>query len=227
MKAKLVLSALVLVLAAGQVSASFITPVWTRPSANPQAAADQTTFQHWNVFSLASGPNAPDVAEVNPNGAADAFDAAASVSGSFITSGGNIYSPTGIIKPRAIVPGYDIAGNQLSVLVQVESQGAEIDAPDLRVDGVPASTLSDYSYNELSRVALGGFGGFKIEHAWTFTIPDAASTQIDWGWGVVSASVGQILVDTRSVAVPEPSSLACLALAGMAALRRHRLTPRR
>ncbi|HWP40307.1 MAG TPA: hypothetical protein VNL70_05230 [Tepidisphaeraceae bacterium] len=194
----------------GTAPAALISPPWTRPGNDAQASADRTSYQHWNNFTSTSGPNAPDVAEINPNGTADAFDSAAAVSGSFVTSGGNIYSPANVIKPRVIVPGYALPDHETRFVVQVISQGATIDTADLRLDGVPVSSLPGYGYTELSRTALGGFGGFKIEHAWTFTAPaDASSFQLDWGWGATSASLDQIAVDTFAVPVPEP-------LAGMA-----------
>ena len=50
-----------------------------------------TTYQEWNVFSSTGGPNAPDVANSNVNGAANVVELSG---GAFVTSGGNIYSPT-------------------------------------------------------------------------------------------------------------------------------------
>jgi len=186
--------------------AALLPPPWTRPGSDAQAIADRTTYQHWNSFTSTTGPNPPDVAENNPNGTADAFDSAAPASGSFITSGGNIYSPNTVIKPRVTVPGYALSDHETRFLVQVISQGGQIDTTDLWLDGVPVSSLPGYSYTELSRTVLGGFGGFKIEHAWTFTArADASSFQLDWGWNVESASLDQIAVDTFAVRVPEPS----------------------
>lgn len=209
--------------------AALVVPPWPRPSSDAQAIADRTTWQHWNTFNSTTGPNAPDVAEINPNGTANAFDAAASVSGSFLTGGGNIYSPTGVIKPRVTVPGYSLSDHETRFLVQVISQGAPIDATELWLDGVPVISLPGYSYTELSRTALGGFGGFKIEHAWTFTAShDGVSFQLDWGWGAESASLDQIAVDTHAVRVPEPSMWVAVAgVVGLLLARRSPMTPGR
>jgi hypothetical protein len=188
--------------------AAFVTPAWTRPANDGQAAADQTTFQQWNVFTAVAGPNVPDVAEVNPSGVANAYDANSAASGAFVTGGGNLYSFAGVIMPHATVPGYG-TGQTTDFLVQVLVQGSEITVDDLTLGGIQVSTLAGYSYSETSRVSLGGFGGFAIEHAWTFTAPaDLATFQLQWGWGPTSASLDQIAIDTHTSPAPEPGTLA-------------------
>jgi hypothetical protein len=202
----------------GVARAAFITPSgWTRPANDGQAASDLTTFQHWDVLGgptdITSVAKTPDLAEINPNGAATARDSSAPASGSFFTSGGNIYSFSGVITPQAVVPGYAAAGYLTEFLVQVRSQGQNIDTADLKLGGVQVSTLPGYSYTELSNVSLGGFGGFLIDHAWTFTAPaDLASFTLDFGWGVTSSSLDQLSIDTHLTAVPEPASLAMATL---------------
>ncbi len=205
----------------GAAQAAFITPSgWTRPVDDSAASIDRTTFQYWDVLGTSGNDpallKAPDVAEINPNGAATVQDAGSPASGSFITSGGNIYSFAGVIKPQAVVPGYAAVGYKTEFLVQLRTQGQNIDTGDLKLGGVLISTLPGYSYTELSNVPLGGFGGFLIDHAWTFTAPaDLASFTLDWGWGVSSASFDQLTIDTRLTPVPEPASLA---MGGLGAL---------
>lgn len=205
-------------LTAAEAHAAFITPSgWTRPANDGQAATDLTTFQHWDVLGTSgSDPallKAPDLAEINPSGAATVHDAAAPASGAFITSGGNLYSFADVIKPQAVVPGYAAPGSKTEFLVQLRTQGQNIDTADLKLGGVLVSTLPGFSYTELSNVSLGGFGGFLIDHAWTFTAPaDLASFTLDFGWGVTSSSFDQLSVDTHLTAVPEPASLAMVAL---------------
>jgi len=214
---KLLFSSLIALLAATGAQAAFILPSWTRPANDAQALADKTTYQHWDLFQSTTS-NAPDVApEVNPNGLANAFDSAAPGSGSFIT--GNIYSFSGVIKPRAVVPGYNVSGNTLTVLAQLQSWGNAIDTGDIKVNGVDATTLPGYSYTALS--STNDPQGLIVQHAWTFQVPDAASIQIDWGWGVTSSSFTELIVDTRSV--PEPAGLGVALLAGAGILfRRNR-----
>lgn len=198
--------------------AAFITPSgWTRPANDGQAATDLTTFQHWDVLGTSGSDPAltktPDVAEINPSGAATVRDAAAPASGAFVTSGGNLYSFADVIKPQAVVPGYAAVGYQTEFLVQLRTQGQNIDTADLKLGGVLVSTLPGFSYTELSNVSLGGFGGFLIDHAWTFTAPaDLASFTLDFGWGVSSSSFDQLSIDTHLTAVPEPASLAMVTL---------------
>jgi hypothetical protein len=187
---------------------------WQRPADETQALTDKTTYQMWDVFKSAAGPNAPDVFEINPNGVADAYDSASATSGGFTTGGGNIYSFSGVIEPRAIVPSFGLSGQVLNVLVQARVQGTEIDATDVTVNGQPLSSLANYSHEELERTSLGG-QGFLVDHAWTFSLgADLASFTLDWGWGGPHASLDQIAVDTQVMPVPEPATLALLAVGG-------------
>lgn len=210
----------VTLLAFSSANAAFTTPSWARPADNAAAAATLTTYQYWDVFSSVVGPNAPDVANINPNGVPDVFDSGAPMNGAFLTTG-NMYSAVGSLKPRATIPGYNVAGNSVDVLVQLFVQGLEININSLTVNGVPANTLTAYNYQELSRVPLGGPGGAAVEHLWSFTLPsDAASIQLDWNWGTPHAMFDQLSIDTRSV--PEPGSFALLA-AGAALIIRRRI----
>lgn len=212
--------AICLVTASATLSrAGFISPsTWTRPTDDASATLGLTTYQEWDAFTSPTGPNLPDIAEINPSGIADALDAAAPGSGAFITSGGNIYSFSGVIEPRAVVPGYAYPGGTTNFLVQIESNGSDIDPADLTLNGTLVSALDGYSYTELSRTSLGGTGGSMVEHAWMFAAPtDLSSFQLDWGWGPTSSSLGRMSVDTQVMPVPEPASIT-LALASVAGL---------
>lgn len=199
---------IVLLLPASVARAQFTTPSdplfplqWTRPANDGAASAGHTTYQQWEVFSSTTGPNVPDVVEINPNGTANAFDSAAPGSLSFVSSSGNIYSPDGVIEPRATVPGYALASATVDVLLQVRSQGQEIDTADVKIGGLSISSLPNYSYHRLHELFLGEgqFGGSRVDHAWTFTVPaDAALFQIDWGWNITSSSLDRLAIDTRA-----------------------------
>lgn len=198
--------------------AAFTTPAWSRPADNIAAAATETTYQYWDVFTSVVGPNVPDIANINPNGAPNVFDSGAPADGAFLT-GGNMYSATASLKPRASIPGYNVPGNSLEVLVQLFVQGLEININSLTVNGVPANTLTAFNYQELSRVPLGGPGGAAVEHLWSFTLPsDAASFQLDWNWGTPHAMFDRLSIDTHSV--PEPGSLMLLVAGASMILRR-------
>ncbi|MEO0965118.1 MAG: dockerin type I domain-containing protein [Planctomycetota bacterium] len=181
--------------------AAFSTPSWDRPTSIGEATADGTTYQEWNTFSSVSGPNAPDVDEpFNPNGVANVFDSAAPGSASFIATSGNIYSFDGVIEPEATVPTTQAT---TEFLVQLRTQGSDIDVNDLTVNGEAATGLPGYSYTELDRVAAGGvFGGAIVDHAWTFTADPASLYTLEWGWGVTSASVDVLIIDTLALLVP-------------------------
>jgi len=200
--------------------AAFTTPAWPRPADNLAAAATGTTYQHWDVFNSVIGPNAPDLANINPNGMPNVYDSGAPANGAFITTG-NMYSAVGSLLPRATIPGYNVPGNSVKVLVQLFVQGLDININSLTVDGVAANTLPAFNYQELSRIPLGGPGGAAVEHLWSFTLPsDAASFQLDWIWGTPHAMFDQLSIDTRSV--PEPGSLMLLAVGASLIVRRRR-----
>lgn len=182
-------------------------PNWTRPTDETVAGATGTTYQRWDVFSQAGPPvlpdtiaNVPALGGINPNGDSDVYDSAPS-SGAFITSSGNIYSFSGVINPRAIVP---TPNAWTRFYVQATSFGREIQTDDLTVNGVDATSLGGYSYTQLQQFAVDpglGFPGvgdsLVTDYLWTFVAPPSSTYTLDWGWGVTSSSVDQIIVDTQ------------------------------
>jgi hypothetical protein len=198
----------------------FVSPAWTVPTTNAQATATGTTYQEWDNFIPPGGPNAPDIGNVNPNGTPNAYDSSSATSGGFNT-GGNIYSFSGVITPRAIVPTSNLAGHYLNVLVQVQSRGSTIVTADtellaaLTANGVSVTTLPGFSHTETVASSLGAQGNVMNE-IWTFQLPaDPATLQLDWAWGVTSASLDVIRVDTQSVSVPEPATILSAAIAAV------------
>ncbi len=223
--------------AVGQSSAASITtninPSWTRPTTAANAASTLTTYAEWDGFAVTATTNQPtgNSAFGNSLFVPTAGDSSSSTSGSFLlpdgtannsyysgTSIGDIYSFGAVITPQIIVPGYNVAGNQLNVLVQVEAYGAVIDTSSLTANGITASTLPNYSVTETYTDGGQdvGFGtAYRNDYAWTFTLPsDTASLQLNFGWGEVSAAFVSAVVDTQSVPVPEPSALLLGSLAG-------------
>ena len=193
------------------VSAAFIAPSW-RPADFAQAAATLTTHQGWDAFASPSGPNNPDTADLNPNGVADAFETSGM---SFVTGGGNIYSPTVAITMQVRVPGFGPSAEPTEFIVQLRTQGNELDTASLQIDGQPAADLEGYAYTELERVPLGGFGGSLVEHRFAFTLPDSASDYtLTWQGAQSSVSQDAIAIDTRVITIPEPGVLATTAVGG-------------
>lgn len=202
----------------------FTAPSWATSSTPLATAVDENrTYQQWDIFNSAAGPNSPLTYNINPYttaaNAANAFDSAAPGSGAFVTSGGNIYSPTGIIKPRALVPLANLSGNVENVTVEISlGAGSQAITPtDFTVNGAAVSTLSNYVFTDNTDAASS-----TQRYLYTFTIPDIATLQLDWGWDVTSGSLDAIAIQTQSVATPEPASLALLGIGGAALLRRRR-----
>lgn len=189
--------------------AAFLTPTgWSRSS-------PYTTRHEWNIFSTPAGPNAPDVANFPTTWpapatglpAANAYDTSG---GSFVTSGGNIYSPAAATRIDVDVPQYDAgAGYATTVLLQVRTQGTEpihvgVDGVRLTYPGGGGTTLYPVEQAELSRVALGGFGGSLVDHAYLFRVPAGpASFKVEIDAAGSSMSLDAVAVDavtTRAAA---------------------------
>jgi hypothetical protein len=215
---------------------------WTRGSGT-------STFYGWNGFSFVSGPNAPDagsypalpsvpyIGAPTPN----AYDAGAPANGAFIPGSGNIYSPSGIIQGRIEIPGYNTgSGSITTILLQVRTQGSEPQNFTVgTTEGVrltyPGSGGNIYpvAQEELSRIALGGFGGFQVDRAYVFNVPtDPASLTFYIDAASSSMSFDAVRVDTLvspasagyadTGVVPEPGSIAAAGVAGLGLLARRR-----
>lgn len=236
--------------------ADFYLPhTWTRPT----TTGTNGTFQGWEVFSSTTGPNAPQVvpgpafggagswSPINPGGTANVFDSSAPGNGSFITSGGNIYSPGGTVTPRAIVPNnIDLTGGTnnsgwTTLIFQIRTQGSFLNISTATLNDTIQPVSSAITYNQ---IIPGGFGGFIREYWIQFQVAgNADSYKFDIGTAETSVSLDRFAVDTiwnpaaanqqqayldptPLSAVPEPSTWA---LCGMTALigggvyyRRHR-----
>ena len=111
--------------AASSAYGQFVTPDaygWQR------GVSPLSTFAEWEFFSSPVGPNAPgtDIVVGTLPQDAPAFNAfdANPLSGSFITSGGNIYSFSGVVSPETTSPGFDLGyGFRTNVLFQVQTLG--------------------------------------------------------------------------------------------------------
>jgi hypothetical protein len=230
-----------------QISASPQLPywtTWTRPTSAAGAAATSTVYAEWDGFVSLDATNKPtgnsdfgsSLAVPTAGDSADATDGSFLIGGEGTTNNAyysnvatsDIYSFGAVIAPQIAVPEYGIAGDQLNVLVQVQSYGNEIDPTQLTVNGVPASDLPDYSeaLTKTDGGVAGGFGeSFTNDYTWIFTLPvDPTSLQLNFGWGTTSAAFDSAVIDTQSVpaSVPEPASIGLMALSGIALLKRQR-----
>ena len=212
---------------------AFVTPEeWARPTSDAQAAADRTTVQEWNLFTSPGGPNDPDVAEVNPNAGvgpnlskANVYDTSGA---SFVTGGGNIYSPTALLALDADVPSYGLGGAYgTEVLLQLRTLGSEIAYDAVRLtyagDGGTEHTINATSRRELERVQLGGFGGAQVDTLFVFDVPfSPASFKIEFDAAESSVSLDRVAIDTFTSLVPEPGMASVLGVAAAGLLGRPR-----
>ncbi len=201
--------------------AAFVSPSgWTRSDAS-------STYQEWDKFSSPAGPNAPnspnvpagavvDAAPFNPNGAANVIDSSGA---SFVTSGGNIYSPSAIIDIDVQVPNYN-AGAALwtTIILQTRTQGSLLDLNSIRIEH-NSNTYTPVEQQLMFQQNLGGFGGVLQDRWFEFHLPgNAASYTIQFAGAESSVSLDKVAVDTIWTAaaspinepqpVPEPAGLA-------------------
>lgn len=174
------------------VHAAFVSPnTWTRGQAN-------TTYQAWDVFTGLSYVT-PDVADQNSSGSAELTE---NSGGSFLTGGGNIYSPYLPLNFTVSLPQADIAQpeHQLTAVVQIKTLGTELDGQSLVLNG-----QSPIDSAELLRNQLGGFGGSEVEHWFLFELPyssygsgsnGVASLSLQFSALESSMSLDQLAIDT-------------------------------
>jgi hypothetical protein len=219
---------------------NFGQPDWTRPASAAQASETLTTYQHWDTF-LSQAANVPDVASINPNGSPNAFDANHPTSNSIVTSTGNLYAGSGIIRMNTMVPGYQHPGAvstrfflQVATTANALFDGdglwtaatpdnpVENDFSRLLVNGQRVDQLASFSYERLYFLRGSSATSFNFERAISFELPGSASGYtIEWTAPRGSTGMAEISVDTLTV-VPEPASLALIAGVGLLALRRRR-----
>jgi hypothetical protein len=199
-------------LVARETSAAFIQPTtWTRPASSAQATSDRTTYQSYDVFTTAAGPNTPDIANINPNGTANAYDTSG---GSFITSGGNIYSFSVPTLIEATVPNFGLgSGFVTNVLLQVRTLGSVVDTNSIKLiaysgnagNPYPTATAIAPASQQLllDEPDQSGFGGTDQEWAFSFSIAgNAASYKLAFNASASSVSLDQLSIDTQAARLP-------------------------
>lgn len=220
---------------------AFVQPDWARPTSNAEAGQALTTYQHWDTFASQTA-NAPDVGWFNPNGAPNAFDANHPASNSIVTSTGNLYAGSGIIRMNTVVPGYGAddavatrfllqIGTSANALFDADGQWTASTPPNptendfsrLLVNGQRVDALPSFNYQRLHFQQGSSATSFAFERAIEFELPGSAdSYTIEWTAARGSTSMTEIAVDTLTV-VPEPGALGAIGLAvGAALLRRRR-----
>jgi hypothetical protein len=195
-------------------SGGFLAPTsangaWDRPTAsNPNPNA---TFQAWENFSSANGPNAPATVPgpafggvagdnwtpINPDGTANVFDSGWPATGAIVTGGGNIYAPGGAMAPRIVVPNNidGVAGDNTSgyttIFAQVRYLGTEIDPDSVLLNG----SIPPTEFALISRTG----SGMGATDTWAFEwrVPGNADVYtIDFAATDAHMSLDRISVDT-------------------------------
>lgn len=205
-----------------------------------------SSFSGWDNFSLGGGdPNqvpstyTPDV--TGQFGTPSLLQL--NSGGSFLTSGGNLYSFAAAQDFTATVNSggsSGAAGDSFTrIVAQFQSLGTELDYESILLSSETGSagTIAPNLLVETGRTDLGGFGGTEVRH---LAVWDLASAQdafrLDFNAAGSSMSLDQFSLNTRVqstpfgsvTAVPEPAGWAGLAAAGIgfaawrARRRRHR-----
>lgn len=211
---------------AAPAHAAFVAPTsWDRSDPG-------VTYQAWDVFTGLTD-QAPDVADQNANGAALLSETSGVA---FVTSGGNLYSPTGPTAFTVTVPEADVPAppHDVTAVVQIKTLGTELDDGSITLNG-----LAPVDRAELFRSELGGFGGADVETWLLFNVPYAAfgegtpgveNLTLEFAAAGSSMSLDRLSIDTavrpfgfydEANPVPEPTSAAVL-LAGVALVARRR-----
>lgn len=206
---------------AAHAAVAFVQPTWARPTTTARASSSLATYQRWDVFTSVTA-NAPDVAAINPNGSANAFDANAPGSGTIVTSTGNLYAGSGIIRMNVVVPNYAAAAERTRFLLQIKTIGSalfdtdgvwpsppvETDFSRLTLNGEPVDALVSFVHTQLAVSPGSGPTSFDVERSIAFDVPgNAAGYTFEWTTARGSCSQMEISVDTI-VVVPEPMLLA-------------------
>jgi hypothetical protein len=229
------MTTLLLVAAPASAALNFGTPAWSRPATPAQATAWLSTYQHWDVFTSPTGTT-PDVGLVNPNGTPNAFDANYPASGTIVTSTGNLYAGSGIIRMNVVVPNFGAHAERTRILLQIKTIGTalfdtdgfwpkppvETDFSRLFVNRVRVDSIPSFTYSRLNLAPGSGPTSFDVERAIAFDIPGSASSYtLEWSTARGSCSQMEIAVDTH-VVLPEP--IAAMGMIGCGLLSRRRRT---
>ena len=169
-------------------AADFITPGdfgWARGD------ADSTYFE-WDVFSSAFGGNDPDVGQF-PGELPDGWvgpDVVETTGSAFVTGSGNLYSPFGPINVQVTVPNYGYGVGQTTLLLQVRTEGNELD-----YDNVVAMGDAPVGVTFLTRDLADQ--GYIVEALFEFAIDgNPSEIVIDIPTAEAHVSVNRIAVDT-------------------------------
>lgn len=168
-----------------------------------------TIYAEWDVFGSATFDNSPDIGSFGLGSAS----VTENTGGAFLTSGGNIYSPTVAADFTTTLAGSlgSIDGTR-TVVARIKTLGSLIadSSVTLTVNGTPYTPTGFL----LSDVPLGGFGGNDQERLYVWnSVPDGSYT-FDFNASESSMSLGRYATYASDVApIPEPSTCVLFGIA--------------
>jgi hypothetical protein len=193
--------------------ADFVVPSSGDPRFGWEVGDPNTTHVEWDVFTVPYlGPNFPDVAGGPPSSLTQIGTDTA-----FPTTGGNIYSPSGVVAFTTNIDTSMLFGVSTQVIAQIGTIGTELDYGSILLN----NQTPDYT-EELFREPFPGFGGFVVDYlaSWDLDSPQPSYT-LDFAASGSSTSLAALRVDAFA-AIPEPTSFAALFGSTMCLLVRRR-----
>jgi hypothetical protein len=201
------------------------SPNFTSPPFFSQAG---TTYQEWDGYSSAAGPNPPTFAS-NTSGTANWFDTTAATDGAFLIGNapnGHVYSFSGVLNPEVTVPGLGGgSGFATTLILQLETEGNEIDLSSVKLTPAGGTTVAYNTSSVTGTPISGGFGGTTYDYLFTWNALPGSAPGYTFDYSTGQTSVSQIAtrVDTLTApaAVPEAATnisfgiLVSLGLLGM------------
>ncbi|MCL4742390.1 MAG: hypothetical protein KJZ54_09325 [Phycisphaerales bacterium] len=154
---------------------------------------DDSAWFEWDVFTSATGGNLPDVGQFPstlPDGwtTPDVYDTSGLA---IITSSGNFYSFVGPIALDVVVPNYGYGGGSTTLILQIRTQGNELDYGSVNVWGVLPE-----EHVELTRQSLGEFG-WLVDSLFRFELEGNESVYVvSFAAADAHAAIDRIAVDT-------------------------------
>ncbi|RNC81105.1 MAG: hypothetical protein ED559_04710 [Phycisphaera sp.] len=228
-----------LLLLAANAHADFATP----DDYGWQRFDQDSTYFEWDDFSNPLGGNTPDIG-MFPNPLPTGWsepDVVETTGTGFITSTGNIYSFAAATEFEVSFPNYGYGSKSFdtTVLVQIRTQGNELDPESLAI-----GSYSPVETTELDRISLGGGGpgGFQVDTLFRFELPGNFDDYLLEFKAIGSSmSLDKLAIDTFATSalvagpfsgtktntdgtdpIPAPASATLIGLAACASTRRRR-----
>tara|TARA_R110002049_G_scaffold285698_4_gene466905 strand:+ start:5633 stop:6367 length:735 start_codon:yes stop_codon:yes gene_type:complete len=195
-----------------------------------------STYSGWDFFEGVPGGDGGPLTDSTPDVMGQfGTPSVISTTGGYLPVGsGNLYSPFAALDFTVLANSGISGGDNTRIVAQFQTGGSELDydsillGSDVGTDGTIAPNL----LIETGRIALGGFGGDRVQYLALWDLDSSQSAfRIDFNASESSLSLEEFHVDTFTqatsfltpTAVPEPGSLAFLGLATTAmVLRRKR-----